>query len=166
MQSDPGRLLGEKHFDKSQVPSWLLLFSFLRCNGVCLALSCPPSLYFTWTLPFSDYGFPFDPPCCFSWPLASVSTHSVPQSSQSFGMTIFLLSVSPQSSSMSSPSSSLYHYTKQRSLAAGQRNEAENEHATWKALSFSSQHSSERVVISLSRKLGKSFCSLSHISET
>lgn len=77
-----------------------------------------------------------------------------------------MFNVPPRSSSIYSPSSSLYHSIKQRSLAAGQRNEPEKEHATWKALSVSSQHSSERDVTSSSRKLGKSCCSPPHISET
>lgn len=36
------------------------------------------------------YGFAFAPLGCLAWPLAQISTHSVPQPSQSFGRTIFL----------------------------------------------------------------------------
>ena len=40
----------------SQVPSWL--FSFMHCNGICLALSRPPSIYFIWTPPWLPLGSP------------------------------------------------------------------------------------------------------------
>lgn len=122
-------LCSQTHSEETllQLPGSLLHF----CTVTACVLPCPVHPQYTACYsnsPIPGCGFPFAPLGCLSWSLAHISSHSVPQSSQSFGKTVFLhaCSVFPlRFLHLLSPLSALYHSIKQRSLAAGQRNEPE-----------------------------------------
>lgn len=84
MQPDPRSFPQRKRCYNSQVPSWLLVFSFLPRSSIRLAFSRPPLHILYLNSPFPDYGFPFAPLGCLAWPPAQISTLSVPQSTWSF----------------------------------------------------------------------------------
>lgn len=76
-----------------QLPGSLLAFSVFHSFSVMTFVS-PHPVHSPYTLfdlpPFTGYGFFFAPLGCLAWLPAQISTHSVPQSSQSFGRTVFL----------------------------------------------------------------------------
>lgn len=155
MRPDAGLHLG------GNTPTALRFSHFHFCSVMAFVSPCP--VHPPYTLfelpPFLTMASPLPPRAvCLGRPPRLVHTLS-PQSPWPFGRAIFpscMFSVPPEVPPFPPPLSSSYHYIKQRSLAAGRRTKPEGEHATWKALSVSSQRSSDRDVTSLSRKLGKS----------
>lgn len=87
-QPEPNPLLWGSTTTNPRFPPGVSDFHFCTVMAYVYACHVNPT-YTLFELLFPALCFPFAPMGCLAWPLAQISTYSVPQSSQSFGRTIF-----------------------------------------------------------------------------